>query len=52
MQLSAVWNNYAFEHVIPKGDGQNTDPQSLECPDGIFKWTFLTWTNPKKVKKF
>ena len=46
MQLSAVWNNYAFEHVTPKGDGQNTDPQSMfmDYPNGLAKWATLKLT--------
>ena len=46
MQLSAVWNNYAFKHVIPKGDGQNTDPQSMDYPNGLAKWATLKLTTP------
>ena len=34
-----------------KGDGQNqglnTDPQSMESPNGLPKWTTLKWSTPK-----
>ena len=29
------------------GDGQNTDPQSIDYPNGLPKWTTLKWTTPK-----
>ena len=29
------------------GDGQNTDPQSMDYPSGLPKWTTLKWTAPK-----
>ena len=31
------------------GDGQNTDPQSMDYPNGLPKWTTLKWTNPKNT---
>ena len=30
------------------GDGQNTDPQSMDYPNGLPKWTTLKWTIPKR----
>ena len=30
-----------------KGDGQNTDPQSMDYPNELPKWTNLKWTTPK-----
>ena len=29
------------------GDGQNTDPQSIDYSNGLPKWTTLKWTTPK-----
>ena len=29
------------------GDGQNTDPQSMDCPNGLPKRASLKWTTPK-----
>ena len=29
------------------GNGQNTDPQSMDYPDGLPNWTTLKWTIPK-----
>ena len=29
------------------GDGQNTDPQSMDYSNGLPKWTTLKWTTPK-----
>ena len=31
------------------GDGQNTDPQSMDYPNGLPKWTTLKWTTPKNT---
>ena len=31
----------------PAGDGQNTDPQSKDYPNGLPKWTTLKCTTPK-----
>ena len=31
------------------GDGQNIDPQSMDYPNGLPKWTTLTWTTPKNA---
>ena len=36
------------------GDGQNTDPQSMDYSNGlpkwtILKWTILKWTPPKNT---
>ena len=30
------------------GDGQNTDPQSMDYPNGLPKWTTLKWTTLEK----
>ena len=30
-----------------EGDRQNTDPQSMDYPNGLPKWTSLKWTTPK-----
>ena len=30
-------------------DGQNTDPQSLDHPSGLPKWSTLKWTTPKNT---
>ena len=32
---------------VLSGDGQNTDPQSMDYPNGLPKWTTLKWTTPK-----
>ena len=29
------------------GDRQNSDPQSMDFPNGLHKWTTLKWTTPK-----
>ena len=29
--------------------GQNTDPQSMDYPNGLPKWTTLKWTTPKNT---
>ena len=29
------------------GDGQNTDPRSMDYPNGLPKWTTLKWTTLK-----
>ena len=34
------------------GDGQNTDPQSLDYSNGLPKWTILKWTTPKNTLFF
>ena len=31
------------------GDGQNTDPQSMDYPNGLPKWTTLKWTSSKNT---
>ena len=31
------------------GGGQNTDPQSMDYPNGLPKWTTLKWTTPKNT---
>ena len=40
---------YLRENIIFGGDGQNTDPQSMDYPNGLPKWTTLTWTTPKNT---
>ena len=30
-----------------RGDGQNTDPQSMDYPNGLPNWTNLKWTTTK-----
>ena len=35
-----------WEHVLD-GDVQNTDPQSMDYPYGLPKWTTLKWTTPE-----
>ena len=37
--------NYAYLF----GGGQNTDPQSMDYPNGLPKWTTLKWTTPKNT---
>ena len=32
--------------VIKNGGGQNTDPQSMDCPNGLPKWTTLKMDYP------
>ena len=32
-----------------QGDGQNTDPQSMDYPNGLPKWTTLKWATPKNI---
>ena len=34
------------------GGGQNTDPQSMGYPCGLFIWTTLKWTTPLKFSYF
>ena len=34
---------------LAAGDGQNTDPQSMDYPNGLPKWTTLKWTTPKNT---
>ena len=31
------------------GDGQNTEPQSMDYPNGLPKWTTLKWTTLKNT---
>ena len=31
------------------GGGQNTDPQSMDCPHGLPIWTTLKWTTYTEV---
>ena len=33
---------------VVTGGGQNTDPWSMDYPNGLPKWTTLKWTTPKK----
>ena len=33
--------------ITCEGDGQNTDPQSMDYPNGLPNWTTLKWTKPK-----
>ena len=35
------------DFALKSGDGQNTDPQSMDYPNGLPKWTTLKWTTPK-----
>ena len=35
--------------IICGGGGQNTDPQSMDYPNGPPKWTTLKWTTPKNT---
>ena len=32
------------KETVTAGDGQNTDPQSMDYPKGLPKWTTLKWT--------
>ena len=44
------WAIYNCRYVWPKGgDGQNTDPQSMDYPNGLPKLTTLKWTTPKNT---
>ena len=36
-------------NIASKGDGQNTDPQSMDYPNGLPKWTTLKWTTSKNT---
>ena len=52
---SFIWANklresdvYKLEQLL-KDDGQNTDPQSMDYPNGLPKWTTLKWTTPKNT---
>ena len=45
-----------FTHVMSRdtqsawvGDGQNTDPQSMDYFNGLPKWTILKWATPKNT---
>ena len=31
------------------GDGQNTEPQSMDYPNELPKWTTFKWTTPKNT---
>ena len=35
------------QRLQPTGDGQNTDPQSIDYPNGLPKLTTLKWITPK-----
>ena len=34
-------------NTLDGGDGQNTDPQSIDYPNGLPKLTTLKWITPK-----
>ena len=34
---------------LAAGDGQNTDPQSMDYPNEKSQWTTLKWTTPKNT---
>ena len=34
-------------HIESNGDGQNTDPQSMDYPNRLPNWMTLKWTTPK-----
>ena len=36
-------------YLLNRGDGHNTDPQSMDYPGGLPKWTTLKWTTPKNI---
>jgi len=40
-------NPEAVSIVLSVGDGQNTDPQSMDHPNGLPKGTTLKWTSKK-----
>ena len=35
-------------NTTENGGGQNTDPQSMDYPNGLPKWTTLKWTTLEK----
>ena len=37
------------EFQLQEGGGQNTDPQSMDYPNGLPKWTTVKWTTPKNT---
>ena len=39
--------HFSTEWTGMEGDGQNTDPQSMDYPNGLLKWTTLKWTTLK-----
>ena len=43
MTQTAVSNKL---NLRKEGDGQNTDPQYMDYPNGLPKWTTLKWTTP------
>ena len=34
-------------HIKSNGDGQNTDPHSMDHPNRLPNWMTLKWTTPK-----
>ena len=38
-----------FKYSHRLGDGQNTDPQSKDYPNGLPKWTTLKWNTSKNT---
>ena len=38
-----------IELVAPQGDRQDTDPQSMDYPNGLPQRTTLKWTTPKNT---
>ena len=38
-----------FSDTVYYIDGQNTDTQSMDYPNGLPKWTTLKWTTPKNT---
>ena len=46
------FNAWSIADIAPakwNGDGQNTDPQSMDYPNGLPKWTTLKWTTSKNT---
>ena len=40
---------FSLHLFVNLGDGQNTDPQSMDYPNGLPKWTTLKWTTSKNT---
>ena len=42
----------ATKQMTQNGGGQDTDPQSMDYPNGLPKWTTLKWTTPKNTDEY
>ena len=44
---AAAWYAHIANNKLSVGDGQNTDPQSMDYPNGLPNWTTQKWTTAK-----